>query len=168
MVDWFFLLLRYLLVLIVTFLNDQDLALSILVWLCLFIGPFVCLLHVYKSATLNFLEISFLSLTALMGFSSTTWQNTAVLAFSILLCAIILLFHLGQRLKATSLVIFVKKKLKERKKQLHINANEGEHPVDREDEPIKRSDVPVTIVGVASLDEIREPLLEDMEPNGSW
>ena len=64
--------------------------------------------------------------------------------------------------------MFVKRKLKDRKKKLHVSADEGEDPIDREDEPINRSNVPVSIVGVASLDELREPLLEDIEPNDSW
>ena len=161
----FLLLLRFLLVLIVTFLNDQNLALSILVWLSLLLTPFVSLLHIYKSFPINFLEACFLSLTALVGFSSTTWQTTAALAISALLCATILLFHLGQRLKTTSLVMFVKK-LKDWKSKL--NADEREDSIDREVEPINRSNVPVSIISVASLDELREPLLEDMEPNDSW
>ena len=93
------------------------------------------------------------------------WQTTAVLSISTLLFAIILLFHFGQSVKATSLVMFVKKKLKDRKKKLHVSADEEEDPIDREDEPINRSNVPVSIVGVASLDELREPLLQGIEPN---
>ena len=100
-----------------------------------------------------------------MGFSSTTWQTTAALAISALLFAVILLFHLGQTLKTTSLVMFIKK-LKDRKKKL--NADEREDSIDREDEPINRSNVPVSIISVASLDELREPLLQDKEPNDSW
>ena len=100
-----------------------------------------------------------------MGFSSTTWQTLAALAISALLFAVILLFHLGQRLKTTSLVMFVKN-LKDRKRKL--NADEREDSIDREDEPINRSNVPVSTISVASLDELREPLLEDIEPNDSW
>ena len=161
----FLLLLRCLLVLIVTFLNNPNLALSILGWICLLLTLFVSLLHIYKSVVLKFLEISFLLLTALLGFSSTIWQTTAALAISALLFAVILLFHLGQRLKTTSLVMFVRK-VKDKKKKL--NTNQREDSIDREDEPINRSNVTVSVISVASLDELREPLLEDIEPNDSW
>ena len=83
----FFLLLRCLLVLIVTFLNNRNLPLSILVWLCLLLSLLVSSLRVYKSTVLNFLEACFLSLALLMGFSSTAWQTSAVLAISTLLFA---------------------------------------------------------------------------------
>ena len=161
----FLLLLRCLLVLIVTFLNNQNLALSILGWLSLLLTIFASLLHVYKSFPMNFLEACFLSLTALLGFSSSIWQTTAALALSTLLFAVILLFHLSERLKTTSLVMFVRK-LKDRKRKL--NADERENSIDREDEPINRSNVPISIISVASIDELREPLLEDIEPNDSW
>ena len=65
-------------------------------------------------------------------------------------------------------MMFVGKKLKERKKKLHVSTDEGEDLIDREDEPINRSNVPVSIISVASLDELREPLLEDIEQNDSW
>ena len=126
-------LLRCLFVLIVTFLKDPNLALSILGWLCLVLTLLVSSLRIYKSTGLNFLEACFLLLALLMGFSSTAWQTSAVLAISALLFAVILLFHLGQRLKTTSLVMFVNN-LKDRKRKL--NADEREDSIDREDEPI--------------------------------
>ena len=61
--------------------------------------------------------------------------------------------------------MFVRKE-KDRKRKL--NAVEREDSIDREDEPINRSNVPVSTISVASLDELHEPLLEDIEPNDSW
>ena len=64
----FLLLIRCGLVLVMTFQNDQEVSLSVLMWLCLILIPLVALLQVYKSFVLNILENVYFSCILAMVF----------------------------------------------------------------------------------------------------
>ena len=155
------LLVRCLLVLVVTVSNDSSVTLSILTWVCLILVPLVALLQVYKSFLLNVLEIAYLScILAMVFFTSTPYgiQLYLVLAIQACLFVLIVLLHVGQRLKSARCPTSV------RRKYVHIQSDSVvEEQVDAitEDEDDGKEKVPIVSRTQLKFDELREPMLEE-------
>ena len=152
----FLLLVRCGLVLVMTLESDREVALSILMWLCLILIPLVALLQVYNSFVLNILEIVYLSCILAMVFLVATvdgLQLSLVMCISVCLFIGILFFHVGLRLKSTWVATSL---------QQIIGRLKNKQDMNEEMQPSSpRRNIPFSIVGIGSSDEEREPLLKD-------
>ena len=153
----FLLLVRCGLVLVMTFENDQEVALSILMCLCLILIPLVALLQVYNSYALNILEIiNFSCILAMVLLVKLDLPSTVPLSLvmSISVCVFIgiLFFHVGLRLKSTRVPSFLQQIVAKMKSKQNINEEIQASNA--------RRNVPISIVGTDSSDEEREPLLK--------
>ena len=154
----FLLLVRCGLVLVMTFENDQEVSLSVLMWLCLILIPLISLLQVYNSFALNILENVYFSCILAMVFLvkldvANNVQLSLVMSISICQFIGILFLQVGLRLKSTWIAAFLQQ-IKGKWK--------NKRDIDEDIDPsTSRRNIPVSVVGIDSSDEEREPLLKN-------